>query len=264
MGNMYPIIFRFGNFTVYSYGLMIATAFFVGISLARKEAVRMGQDPEKIVDLSFYILISAIIGSRIFYVMTDLDVFLADPVEIFRIWNGGLVFYGGFIMATIVAVIYMKINRMPLWQTADIMAPGLALGQSIGRIGCFFAGCCYGKICNLPWAVTFTNPNSLAPKGIPLHPTQIYSVISDFLIFAVLWFFRKKSRFHGQIFWLYVLLYGITRPIVEIYRGDFRGQTFFEIFSISQIIGAVMAVLAVIMMIILNKHYRQRGTHLRT
>ena len=264
MGNMYPIIFRFGNFTVYSYGLMIATAFFVGISLARKEAVRMGQDPEKIVDLSFYILISAIIGSRIFYVMTDLDVFLADPVEIFRIWNGGLVFYGGFIMATIVAVIYMKINRMPLWQTADIMAPGLALGQSIGRIGCFFAGCCYGKICNLPWAVTFTNPNSLAPRGIPLHPTQIYSVISDFLIFAVLWFFRKKSRFHGQIFWLYVLLYGITRPIVEIYRGDFRGQTFFEIFSISQIIGAVMAVLAVIMMIILNKHYRQRGTHLRT
>jgi len=264
MGNMYPIIFRFGNFTVYLYGLMIATAFFVGISLARKEAVRMGQDPEKIVDLSFYILISAIIGSRIFYVMTDLDVFLADPVEIFRIWNGGLVFYGGFIMATIVAVIYMKITRMPLWQTADIMAPGLALGQSIGRIGCFFAGCCYGKICNLPWAVTFTNPNSLAPRGIPLHPTQIYSVISDFLIFAVLWFFRKKSRFHGQIFWLYVLLYGITRPIVEIYRGDFRGQTFFEIFSISQIIGAVMAVLAVIMMIILNKHYRQRGTHLRT
>ena len=264
MGNMYPIIFRFGNFTVYSYGLMIATAFFVGISLARKEAVRMGQDPEKIVDLSFYILISAIIGSRIFYVMTDLDVFLADPVEIFRIWNGGLVFYGGFIMATIVAVIYMKINRMPLWQTADIMAPGLALGQSIGRIGCFFAGCCYGKICNLPWAVTFTNPNSLAPRGIPLHPTQIYSVISDFLRVAVLWFFRTKSRFLGQIFWLYVLLYGITRPIVEIYRGDFRGQTFFEIFSISQIIGAVMAVLAVIMMIILNKHYRQRGTHLRT
>ena len=157
-------------------------------------------------------------------------------------------------MALAVAMIYMKKTGMPIWQTADIMSPGLALGQAIGRIGCFFAGCCYGKICDMPWAITFNHPDSLAPQGLPLHPTQLYSVLSDFSIFVVLWLFRKKVRFHGQLFWLYVLLYGITRPIIEIYRGEFRGQTYFHIFSISQVIGISLAVVAAVMLVRLEKN----------
>ena len=204
-------------------------------------------------DLSFYILIGAVIGSRLFYVFTDLGTFISDPLEFFRFWNGGLVFYGGFIMAVIVAMIYIKKTGMSLWQTADIMAPGLVAGQAIGRIGCFFAGCCYGKACNLPWAITFNNPDSLAPQGIPLHPTQLYEVFSNLSIFVVLWLLRKKIRFHGQLFWLYVMLYGITRSIVEKYRGDFRGEVIFNIFSISQVIGISMAVVAAIMLIRLSK-----------
>lgn len=254
MERMHPIIIKFGNMAIYTYGLMMAIAFFVGITLARKEADRLGQDSEKIMDLSFYILIASVIGSRLFYVFTDPRTFLSDPIEIFRIWNGGLVFYGGFIMALAVAMIYMKKTGMPLWQTTDIMSPGLALGQAIGRIGCFFAGCCYGKICDMPWAITFNHPDSLAPQGLPLHPTQLYSVLSDFSIFVVLWLFRKKIRFHGQLFWLYVLLYGITRPIIEIYRGDFRGQTYFHVFSISQVIGISLAIVAAVMLVRLEKH----------
>jgi len=151
-------------------------------------------------------------------------------------------------MAVAAAMVYVKRMGMSFWQTADIMAPGLAVGQAIGRIGCFFAGCCYGKVCDLPWASTFNNPASLAPQGLPRPPTQLYSVFSDFSIFVVLWLFRKKIRFHGQLFWLYVLLYGITRPIIEIYRGDFRGQTYFQIFSISQVIGISLAGVAAVML----------------
>ena len=254
MERMHPILIKFGNFAIYTYGLMMAIAFILGITLARKEAERVGQDSEKILDLSFYILIGAVIGSRLFYVLTDPRTFLADPIEIFRIWNGGLVFYGGFIMAVVVAVVYVKKSGLSFWQTADIMSPGLAVGQAIGRIGCLFAGCCYGKVCDLPWAITFNHPDSLAPLGIPLHPTQLYSVFSDFSIFVALWLFRKKAWFPGQIFWLYVLLYGLTRPIVEIFRGDFRGSTVFDIFSISQAIGICLAVTAVVMLVLSGRH----------
>lgn len=254
MERMHPILIKFGNFAIYTYGLMMAIAFIVGITLSRKEAERVGQDSEKILDLSFYILIGAVIGSRLFYVLTDPRTFLADPIEIFRIWNGGLVFYGGFIMAVVVAVVYVKKSGLSFWQTADIMSPGLAVGQAIGRIGCLFAGCCYGKVCDLPWAITFNHPDSLAPLGIPLHPTQLYSVFSDFSIFVALWLFRKKAWFPGQIFWLYVLLYGLTRPIVEIFRGDFRGSTVFDIFSISQAIGICLAVTAVVMLVLSGRH----------
>lgn len=253
MERMHPILIKFGNFAIYTYGLMMAIAFVVGISLARKEAERVGQDPEKIMDLCFYILVGAVIGSRLFYVMTDLRTYIADPVEIFRIWNGGLVFYGGFIMAVVVAVVFIRKTGMIFWQTADIMAPGLVIGQAIGRIGCFFAGCCYGKVCDLPWAVTFNNPDSLAPQGIPLHPTQLYSVLSNLSIFAVLWLVRKKTRYHGQLFWFYVLLYGITRSMVEIYRGDFRGAFFLNFFSISQVLGLSLALVAAVVLLLLPR-----------
>jgi phosphatidylglycerol:prolipoprotein diacylglycerol transferase len=146
---------------------------------------------------------------------------------------------------------------MPGWKTTDIMAPSLALGQALGRMGCFFAGCCYGKTCDLPWAVTFTRPDTLAPIGIPIHPTQLYSALSNFIIFLFLFSFRKKKKFEGQLFWSYVFLYGVTRSIIEIFRGDFRGELVFNVLSISQATGCVMAILAVIMIVYLRgKHQK--------
>jgi len=249
---MYPVLFKFGWISIYTYGFFIALGFIAGITLAKREAERLGEDANKIIDVAFYIIIAAILGSRLFYVAINYKIYIKDPLEIFKIWNGGLVFYGGFIAAVITSFIYLKKNKMPLCKTADIIAPSLAIGHSFGRIGCFFAGCCYGKECTLPWAVTFTNPDCLAPLGKPIHPTQLYSCLSNLVIFIILWLLRKRKKKDGQLFWLYVLLYGTVRSFMEMLRGDFRGETVFGIFSISQIIGITAAFTAIIILIYLG------------
>jgi len=250
---MYPVLLKIGRFPIYTYGSLIAIAFLVGLFIARYEARRLGEDPDKIMDICFYGLIAAIVGSRLFYVAINPKIFLSDPMEIFKIWNGGLVFYGGFICALFVLIFYVKKQKMPLWLTADILTPSLAIAHSIGRIGCFFAGCCYGKVCDLPWAVTFSRPESLAPIGIPLHPTQLYSAANNLFIFCILWLFRHHKKFDGQLFWMYVLLYGIGRSIIEIFRGDFREQSIFGFLSVSQAIGGAMSIIAVVMLVRLSK-----------
>ncbi|MBW2011005.1 MAG: prolipoprotein diacylglyceryl transferase, partial [Deltaproteobacteria bacterium] len=244
---------KLGSFTIHTYGFFVATGFLTGIFLAKHEANRVGEDSEKITDLCFYVLIAAIIGSRIFYVLTNLKYFAAEPLDVFKIWNGGLVFYGGFIAALIVLLVYLKKHGMPLWKILDIAAPSLALGHFFGRLGCFSAGCCYGKLSDLPWAVTFTNPDSLAPLGVPLHPTQLYSAANNLIIFGFLLLFKRIKKFEGQLFWIYVLLYGITRSIIEIFRGDPRGGVLFGILSVSQTIGAAMSIIAVFMLVVLGR-----------
>lgn len=250
---MFPVLLKIGPISIFTYGFLIAVGFLAGIYIATKEAKRAGEDHEKIMDLCFYILIAAILGSRLFYVATSPGIYLKDPFEILKIWNGGLVFYGGFIAALVTGVIYLKVKNIPVWKTADIMAPSVALAHFFGRIGCFFAGCCYGKYCDLPWAVTFSHPDSLAPTGIPLHPTQLYESLSNLAIFLFLFFFRKYKKYDGQIFWMYVLLYGITRNVIETFRADFRGEFFYGILSISQVVGGFMAVVSLIMLFIFRK-----------
>jgi len=207
-------------------------------------------------DLCFYLLIAAVVGSRLFYVAMNPRTFISDPIEILRLWRGGLVFYGGFIAALITAIVYMKKRKMQMWKTADIMAPALSAGQFLGRLGCFFAGCCYGKTCKLPWAITFRNLDSLAPIGVPLHPTQLYHALSNLFIFSFLWFFRGRKKFNGQLFWVYVLLYAVTRSFLEVFRGDFRGYSFGGVLSASQVVGSVMAIIAVVMLIMLRRSNR--------
>jgi len=226
-------------------------AFLSAIALALREARREGEDANKILDLCFYVLVAAIVGSRILYVLVSWSAFRHYPFEIVRIWHGGLVFYGGFIGALIAVLWYIRKKGLPLLKTADIMAPSIAFGQFVGRIGCFFSGCCYGKTCDLPWAVIFTHAESLAPKGVPLHPTQLYSALNSLLIFLVLVGLKRIKGFEGQIFWAYVLLYAVTRSILEHFRGDERGMFIEGMLSTSQLIGLIMAVIAIAMMIIL-------------
>ncbi|MFC1813372.1 prolipoprotein diacylglyceryl transferase [Thermodesulfobacteriota bacterium] len=246
---MYPVLFKIGKLSIFTYGAFVAAGFVAGILLAKREAGLLGEDQEKIMDLCFYILIAAIIGSRFLYVVINPEIFFSDPLEIFRIWNGGLVFYGGFIAAVGAAIIYLKNEKISIPKTSDIMAPSIAIGHFLGRMGCFFAGCCYGRGCDLPWAVKFTHPDSLAPIGIPLHPTQLYSSLNNLMIFTVLWCFRRRKKYDGQLFLIYVFLYGITRSFLEVFRGDDRGDSLFGIFSVSQVLGLSMAVVAVIMLL---------------
>mgnify|MGYP006287377781 FL=1 len=244
---MYPVLFQIGGISLYTYGLFIALGFIAGIAIAKAEARRLGRSPERITDLCFFILIAAIVGSRVFYVLTTPSTFLESPLEVFKIWNGGLVFYGGFIGALITVAVYLKRHAMPLWETLDILAPAMAFGHFLGRIGCFFAGCCFGKSCDLPWAITFTHPETLAPPGIALHPTQLYSAGANLAIFGILWLTRTRKGFSGQTALTYVILYGISRGIIEIFRADFRGHFLFGTISISQLISVLFALAAAVL-----------------
>jgi phosphatidylglycerol:prolipoprotein diacylglycerol transferase len=244
---MYPILFKIGSLTVYTYGVLISSAFLVGLILAVIEAKREGEDPQKIMDLSVYILISAIAGSRLLYIMISYKEYVSDPLRILKIWEGGLVFYGGFLMAIAVVIVYLRKHNMNVWKVGDILAPSVAIGQGIGRLGCFFAGCCYGKATSVPWGVIFTDPNTLAPMGIRLHPAQLYDSANGFIIFTVLVVLRRFKKFDGQLFWTYALLYAIGRFIVEIFRGDERGFAIEPYISTSQFIAILLLITSIIM-----------------
>lgn len=251
---MHPVLFSLGPITLYTYGLFLALGFMAGLYTARREAKLLGENPDTVSDLVFYLIIFGVLGGRFFYILTNLDSFTRNPGNIFKIWEGGLVFYGGFIFSIVTVWAYTGIKKISLWKYADILAPGLAIGHAVGRIGCLMAGCCYGRECNLPWAVTFHNHDSLAPLNIPLHPTQIYEVVGNLLIFAALMIFRNKKQLDGQVFWIYVLLYGAMRFIIEIFRGDDRGDFIFGIISVSQTIGILMIGASVFMHFYMRKN----------
>jgi phosphatidylglycerol:prolipoprotein diacylglycerol transferase len=265
---MHPILFEIprieflnwvvGPIPIRLYGLMIGLGFIIGILLAARRARKEGVNPDRVLDLGVYVLLAAIVGSRILFVLTDLREFAARPLDAFALWKGGLVFYGGLLAAVPVGIWYLKRHKLPVWKTMDIMAPSIALGQAFGRLGCFFAGCCYGAPCSGPVCVTFSDIHSLAPRGVPLFPTQLMESGGDFLIFAALIFLRRYKKYDGQIFWLYALSYAVLRFIIEFFRGDaIRGLYLGGIISTSQIIAIGMVVLAGVMMWHLGKTKKQ-------
>ena len=250
---MFPILLDIGSFKLYTYGLFLALGFMTAVWFSKRNARFYGTPDQDIADIFFVILVSSLVGARILYVIINFDFYQNNLLDIFKIWNGGLVFFGGFIAATGAAIFALKIKKMAVWKTADIIIPGIALGHSIGRLGCFFAGCCYGKECDLPFAVKFTHPDSLAPLNLYLHPTQLYMVVSDFFLFLILMWLQKRKRFQGMIFLYYIILYSAFRAVIEFFRGDFRGDFFFDFLSVSQGIGLVVSCLALVMVFKLSR-----------
>jgi len=254
---MYPILFRLGGFNVYSYGFFVALGFVAGVVLAGLRARKKGIPFERIVDLFFYSVLSAILGSRILFVLVNLDIYRENPLAVFKIWEGGLVFYGGLVLAIGVSLVYMKWHRLPIWKFADLFSPSIALGLFFGRIGCFFAGCCYGKETSLFWGVTFRDMNSLARLNVPLHPTQLYEAASSLAIFFFLDRLEGKKTFDGQVFWFFLLLYSTARFFIEILRDDPRGFLFGEMLSTSQGIGILLAMISILMLFYLERMQRR-------
>ena len=253
---MYPKLLELGPVTVYTYGLLLAAAYLLGLQLARVRAARRGLDANRVLDLGIYIIISALVGAKLLLLVTDWSSFKADPRELLTLARSGGVFYGGLILAVAVALWYIRHVGLPLWTTCDVFAPGIALGHVIGRFGCLFAGCCYGKPTTKPWGITFTDPfaasNVGTPLGVPLHPTQLYEAGAEFIILMLLlWSERKGRAFAGRTFWLYMLLYAISRFIIEFFRGDDRGMV--GMFSTSQFISVLLAPLAVVMLVWLSR-----------
>jgi phosphatidylglycerol:prolipoprotein diacylglycerol transferase len=258
---MYPRLFEvpaplIGTITVYTYGVLLAAAYLLGLRFAMARAKARGLDAVRVLDLGIYIIISALIGAKLLLLITDFRSFRNDPRELLTLARSGGVFYGGLILAVIVAIWHIRRTGLPLWTTCDVFAPGIALGHVVGRFGCFFAGCCYGKPTTMPWGITFSDPFAAAnvgtPLGVHLHPTQLYEAGAEALILLVLLLTERKGKpFAGRTFWLYMLLYAISRYIIEFFRGDERGTV--GIFSTSQFISIILAPLAIAMLVYLAR-----------
>lgn len=254
---MYPELFSLGPLTIYSYGVLLAASYLLGLRLAMSRAKKWGLEPSRVLDLGIYIIIAALVGAKLMLVVVDYDKITFSVDYLMSIARSGGVFYGGLILAVLVAFWYIAKHRMPFWTTCDVFAPGIALGHVTGRLGCFAAGCCYGKPTTVSWAVIFTDPAAAAnvgtPLGIPLHPTQLYEAGAELLILGALLFAERRGRgFAGRTFWAYMLLYAVSRFVIEFYRGDPRG-TVFGMLSTSQFISVVLGPLAIGMLVWLSR-----------
>jgi phosphatidylglycerol---prolipoprotein diacylglyceryl transferase len=266
-GTVYPELFSIGPITVYSYGVLLAASYLLGLRLAMARARTWGLDSNRVLDLGIYIIIAALIGAKLLLLIVDFDQFRQSPVEILSLARSGGVFYGGLILAVLVAFWYISRHNLPFWTTCDVFAPGIALGHVTGRLGCFAAGCCYGRPTTLPWGITFHNPLAAAnvgtPLGVPLHPTQLYESGAELLILAVLLTTERRGKqYSGRTFWLYMLLYAISRFIIEFYRGDPRGEMFG--LSTSQVISLVLAPLSLAMLIWLSRQSPETPNEMRS
>lgn len=217
---MHPTIVKFGPLSIHSYGLFVALGFLTGILIAIYFAKKEKINPNIILDLSLYVIISGIIGARLFYVLGQWDYYKNNPLDILMVQNGGLVIFGGFIFAFFAIAIYAKQKKLSLLKLLDAIAPGLALGYAIGRIGCFLNGCCFGLPTSLLWGMVFP-PSSLAAYYYPgqqLHPTQIYSSLAMLAAFFVLIYIYRRKRFNGQIAAWFFVLYSVYRFFIEFFR----------------------------------------------
>jgi phosphatidylglycerol---prolipoprotein diacylglyceryl transferase len=233
---MYPVLFQKGIITIYSYGLMFSIAGLVVLFFAVKEAKHKNIKPSIIYDVFFWSMISGIAGARLCYILLDLKYFLYNPKEIIMLNHGGLVFYGGVFFALIVVGSVVKRKQTNFREILNVFIPYIPLGHAIGRIGCLLNGCCYGKVTNLFFAVNIA--------GEDRHPTQIYEVLLNLFIFVVLIFMRKKEKYQQKLVYIYILLYGIGRFIIEYFRGD--PVTVFYSLRISQwisIVGVLVSIL---------------------
>ncbi|WP_022662799.1 prolipoprotein diacylglyceryl transferase [Paucidesulfovibrio longus] len=230
---MYPTLIDFGPLAVHTYGLFVAMAFLAAIWWASREARLAGLDAEIVPDVALLILISAVVGARLLWVLLDLPHYLEHPLEALMFWKGGLVFSGGLVLAVLLGWWAMRRKRQPILRWCDASAPAIALGQAIGRLGCLGAGCCYGRPADLPWSVTFRSPQALAPLDIPLHPTQLYHSLASLLCFALLVAARGRLPRAGQRMGLYLTVFPLLRFIIEFDRDDYRG--FAGPFSVTQI-----------------------------
>lgn len=243
---MHPLLIEIpilGGLRIYTYGVLVALAFLIGILWTAREAKIAGVKPEIIMDLSFYIIVAALVGSRLLYILIDHRRYWESPLDVLKIWEGGLVFYGGLIGAIVTSFFYLRRKKMPFLLTADLFMPGLALAHAIGRLGCLAAGCCYGREAHGAFfSIIFPQtPFSLAPAGVPLFPSQLVESLVELLIFFILVTVRKRKRFPGQIFLVYLVLYSISRSVLEVFRGDsVRGFVVPHYLSTSQLISIML------------------------
>ena len=255
---MLPELFRIPiiDFPMYTYGLLLATGILLAIWLAARHAAEDGLDKNVMYSFALRVVIASLIGAKLLLIYTEWDSLGGDWTRLFSLdfLRAGGVYYGGFLAGLAMAAYLIWSYRLPGWKVADAFAPGIALGQSIGRLGCFAAGCCWGRPTTSWVGVQFTEQAHRlvdVPTGVPLHPTQIYESTMALLIFGYLTWLRRRRAYPGQVVLIYILLYATARFFIEFYRGDWRGWV--GPLSTSQFIALVLAVGALALFIVRRK-----------
>lgn len=249
---MHPILIDLGFYALPTYGFLLAIAVLVSLWTIKTRAEGVGMDAARIVDFALWLIIWALLGAKLLLVVVEWRRYVADPAQLIGLFRAGGVFLGGFLAAVLAGIVMLRRYQLAALPTFDVIVPSLALGQAIGRVGCFAAGCCWGRSCDLPWAITYTDPTAAANLGTPLHiavhPFPAYAAIFNLSLFGVLsWLYRRRPA-PGRVFASYLILYGIGRFLLEFTRGDeARGLYFGGLVSTSQIITATMIVLGVAM-----------------
>ena len=244
---MHPILFHLGSVPIYTYGVLVAAGFLVGLFYARFQAPKAGLSRDRIWNFAIYGILIAMVCSKLWLLASEWDYYAANPGEIFSVatLQSAGTFYGGVVGGIVWTIVYTRIAKLPMLAVLDVCAAPVALGHAIGRVGCFVAGCCYGKQTSLPWGVTFTNAIAARIAGTPLnvslHPTQLYEAAAEFVNFVLLVWLGTRQKFSGQLIGTFFVLYGIERGAIEFLRGD-PGRTplFHDTVSLMQIVSVAL------------------------
>ncbi len=255
---MYPILIHWGPLTIHTYGALLALGAALGLWLLGRLALSWGLDPERVSGLALWVLLSGLLGARAGFVLIEPQALAGQPWRFFAIWDGGLVFYGGVALALPVGVWLGRRWKLPGLKLLDCFAPALALGQVFGRLGCFSAGCCFGRPWSGPWAVVFNDPQTLAPRGIPLHPAQLYSSGALLVIFIILMLLWPRRGYPGRIFFTYGLLHGLARVIIEQFRGDWRGEPLWGSLTPTAVFALLMAAVSLVALVLLSRRNKSK------
>ena len=247
---MHPELLRIGSFALPTYGVLLASGFLAALWLLRRRAPAYGVPPDSAADVAIWLLLAGLVGAKLLLLVVEGPRYLTSWDGFVEFLRSGGVFYGGLLGAVVALAVMLRKKSIGFWTFVDMAAPSVALGHAIGRLGCLSAGCCWGRDCRLPWAITFTDPaaerNVGVPLNVPLHPTQIYEAAGLFVLCGVL-VALGRPRFKGQIFATYLGLYGLLRGTIEFFRGDPRGAVLHGAVSTSQVIalGGILAALAI-------------------
>ncbi len=246
---MFPQLFHIGRFFLPTYGLLVASGVLLGLWISVRNSAKQGINPDDAWNLGILVVLCGIVGAKILYIVNDWSTYAANPREIFSLGTlqAGGVFSGGLIGALAAAAWYIRKHHMPALATCDAFAPGLALGHAIGRVGCFAAGCCWGKPTAHFWGITFTNPVAAELVGTPLHqalqPTQLFESAVELANFFLLTWMLKRKKFDGQVFGAFLMLYGVARFFLEFIRDDpGRGSVFGGLMSGTQLISICLVI----------------------
>ncbi len=228
---------------LHTYGLLVAIGMWAGVWLMSRAARRAGLPVALIYDLAVYLLLGGLLGGRLLYVILHPQDYLLHPYRVLFLWEGGMMFHGGIAGALVAGAFFLRRRKsLTFRQAADLAAPSVALGHALGRLGCFAAGCCYGRITTGPFAVTFTDPRALAPTGVPLIPTQLLASGTDLATMGLLIWLRRTPRPAGELFCWYLILASIIRLLLEVLRGDDRGPVWFGLTATQWVACAMLLV----------------------